>query len=78
MKNPFATLIFRNKLFHFLLIIFFGMITQFLLPITAIEAQSSQQPQSLVAIEDPVLERWMRGFINKPTGEITLFRFLWS
>ena len=71
MKNPFATLIFKIKLFQVLLIISIGMITLFLLPVTAIEAQSSQQPQSLVAIEDPVLEKWMRGFINKPTGEIT-------
>ena len=71
MLNPFIYIRNSNSLIQILLLTILTIFFYSCFFLTTVEASSSKQPQSLVAIEDPVLENWLRNRINKPTGEIT-------
>ena len=65
-----------TKLLHAFFITFIAVIVYSFFFTTTVEASASEQPQSLVAIEDPILEQWIRGRLNKPNGEITVSDWL--
>jgi len=71
MLNPLVCIRNSNSLIQIVLLTILTIFFYSCFFLTTVEASSSKQPQSLVAVEDPVLENWIRNRINKPTGELT-------